>query len=210
MAGALLGSPVSWFCLYRGGWPAAYWDDWMRLSTVRQGRQCIRPEICRTYNFGEKGSSHGQYYTQYLKPIKLNSVPVDWRGQDLGYLTSDRYAAEMDQTVSSARLLRTVEGVHLAKGLVKLMYASRQEYESLASAIGIIGDWKDGVPRAGYQGVVRVRVSLVVDEVITFYGGVCFLVPAPAIHEDVTVSRVSMPLLGHKEHRRIADKSITA
>lgn len=30
-----------------------YWDDWVRLNTTRKGRQFLRPEVCRTYNFGE-------------------------------------------------------------------------------------------------------------------------------------------------------------
>ena len=34
--------------------------------------------MCRTYNFGERGSSKGQFYYDYLLPIKLNDVDVDW------------------------------------------------------------------------------------------------------------------------------------
>ena len=30
-----------------------YWDDWLRLNETRKGRQFLRPEVCRTYNFGE-------------------------------------------------------------------------------------------------------------------------------------------------------------
>eukprot|EP00268_Persea_americana_P053191 TRINITY_DN6001_c0_g1_i2.p1 TRINITY_DN6001_c0_g1~~TRINITY_DN6001_c0_g1_i2.p1 ORF type:complete len:321 (-),score=50.33 TRINITY_DN6001_c0_g1_i2:1166-2128(-) len=33
-------------------WPKAYWDDWVRLKEVHRDRQFIRPEVCRTYNFG--------------------------------------------------------------------------------------------------------------------------------------------------------------
>ncbi len=50
----------------------------MRMEEVRQGRQCLRPEICRTYNFGERGSSRGQFYYRYLVPIKLNTADVPW------------------------------------------------------------------------------------------------------------------------------------
>jgi alpha-1,3-mannosyl-glycoprotein beta-1,2-N-acetylglucosaminyltransferase len=38
-------------------WPRAFWDDWMRTASVRQGRSCIRPEVSRNFNFGEKVSS---------------------------------------------------------------------------------------------------------------------------------------------------------
>jgi GNT-I family len=50
----------------------------MRRGDVRRGRQCLRPEVCRTYNFGERGSSAGQFYYRYLVPIKLNTVDVPW------------------------------------------------------------------------------------------------------------------------------------
>jgi hypothetical protein len=29
--------------------------------------------VCRTYNFGDLGSSSGQYFRLFLKPIKLNA-----------------------------------------------------------------------------------------------------------------------------------------
>jgi alpha-1,3-mannosyl-glycoprotein beta-1,2-N-acetylglucosaminyltransferase len=48
---------------------------------VRRGRQCLRPEICRTFNFGEQGSSHGQFFKDHLQYIKLNSVSVDFSQQ---------------------------------------------------------------------------------------------------------------------------------
>lgn len=35
-------------------WPDAYWDDWLRDPDRRRGRQFIRPEVCRTYHFGQK------------------------------------------------------------------------------------------------------------------------------------------------------------
>jgi alpha-1,3-mannosyl-glycoprotein beta-1,2-N-acetylglucosaminyltransferase len=39
-------------------WPLGFWDDWLRESTVRKGRACIRPEISRTYTFGASGVSN--------------------------------------------------------------------------------------------------------------------------------------------------------
>ena len=40
-------------------WPQAYWDDWIREPLRRQGRQFIRPEVCRTYHFGRKVGGRG-------------------------------------------------------------------------------------------------------------------------------------------------------
>lgn len=40
-------------------WPAPDvfwdWDMWMRTPTQRKGRECIIPDISRTYHFGAKG-----------------------------------------------------------------------------------------------------------------------------------------------------------
>ena len=175
---------ICFLSMHRSSWPAAYWDDWMRLSSVRKGRQCIRPEICRTYNFGEKGSSHGQYYDRYLKPIKLNDAWVNWGGQDLGYLDSEKYAEEMTATVALAEPVALhVDNLHSKQGVIKMMYSSRQEYEQLASVLGIIDDWKDGVPRASYKGIVKVRLNreaAAADEI----RGECLLVPLPTNQTD--------------------------
>ena len=153
---------------HRTSWPAAYWDDWMRLSSVRKGRQSIRPEVCRTYNFGAKGSSHGQYYRKYLQPIKLNDEVIDWPNQDLRYLEAAAYQSWLNGLVEDAKLVSSAEEIQQEQSPVKLMYANREEYEALADQLGMISDWKDGIPRASYKGVVSVRVA----------GVRCMLVPS--------------------------------
>lgn len=59
-------------------WPQKYWDDWMRLSSIRNGRQCIFPEVPRTHTFGAVGTSKGKFYHDLLEPMILNKEPVDW------------------------------------------------------------------------------------------------------------------------------------
>ena len=78
----------------------------MRLQTVRAGRQCIRPEVCRTYNFGAVGSSAGQHFNMYLRPVRLNNVTVPWaatvRRQD--DLTERRHDSLLHLLTSYRRL----------------------------------------------------------------------------------------------------------
>lgn len=71
-------------------WPRAYWDDWLREPPQRKGRQVIRPEVSRTYHFGVRGTSSGQY-SIFLEKIKLNDQPVAFDQMDLSYLEGDRY-----------------------------------------------------------------------------------------------------------------------
>ncbi len=51
------------------------------------------PQVCRTYNYGEQGSSRGQFYRRYLQPIRLNDADIAWEGADLSYLDKRRRAA---------------------------------------------------------------------------------------------------------------------
>lgn len=173
---------------YRSQWPAAYWDDWMRLRTVRNSRQCIRPEVCRTYNYGEKGSSNGQYYAKFLKPIKLNDIVVDWQSQDVQYLDPKAYAQMMGRKLQSAKLLTETNETKSHAGTVKLMYDGKHEYEKLANELGIIDDWKDGVPRASYHGIVTLHTA----------NAEILLVPVPVIEKSLKHRRAGQPVkAGH-------------
>ncbi|XP_047939022.1 alpha-1,3-mannosyl-glycoprotein 2-beta-N-acetylglucosaminyltransferase [Salvia hispanica] len=141
-------------------WPKAYWDDWLRLQENHKGRQFIRPEVCRTYNFGEHGSSMGQFFKQYLEPIKLNDVQVDWKSMDLSYLEEDKYVEHFADLVKKATPIQETNAVLKAsniKGDVRILYRDQQNFEQIASQFGIFEEWKDGVPRAAYKGVVVFR-----------------------------------------------------
>lgn len=141
-------------------WPKAYWDDWLRLKENHKGRQFIRPEVCRTYNFGEHGSSLGQFFSQYLAPIKLNDVQVDWKSMDLSYLMEDKYVKHFAEMVKSAKPVRGTDAVLKAyniDGDVRIQYHDQTDFEGIAKQFGIFEEWKDGVPRAAYNGVVVFR-----------------------------------------------------
>ena len=91
----------------RSKWPKGYWDDWLRLPENRRGRAIIRPEVSRTYTFGEHGSSQGQFYSEFLKPIQLNDEQhkVDWSQIDLGAQLGKRH---YDEELTSAVLVSQV------------------------------------------------------------------------------------------------------
>lgn len=141
-------------------WPKAYWDDWLRLKENHKGRQFIRPEVCRTYNFGEHGSSLGQFFKQYLEPIKLNDVQVNWKSMDLSYLLEDNFLSYFASLVRKAKPVYG-DDVNLKvsniDGDVRIQYNDQPDYERIARQFGIFEEWKDGVPRAAYKGVVVFR-----------------------------------------------------
>ncbi|VAI63907.1 unnamed protein product [Triticum turgidum subsp. durum] len=137
-----------------------YWDDWVRLKEVHRDRQFIRPEVCRTYNFGEHGSSMGQFFDQYLKPIKLNDAHIDWNSEDLSYLKEDKFLTKFGKDVASATPVHGSDALLKAHNLdvdVRIQYDNQGDFERIARQFGIFEEWKDGVPRAAYKGVVVFR-----------------------------------------------------
>eukprot|EP00262_Sarcandra_glabra_P006811 TRINITY_DN19367_c0_g1_i1.p1 TRINITY_DN19367_c0_g1~~TRINITY_DN19367_c0_g1_i1.p1 ORF type:complete len:444 (+),score=97.68 TRINITY_DN19367_c0_g1_i1:275-1606(+) len=141
-------------------WPKAYWDDWVRLKDIHKDRQFIRPEVCRTYNFGEHGSSMGQFFKQYLEPIKLNDVHVDWKSMDLSYLEEEKFLNHFANLVANAKPVQGTDVVLKAyniDGDVRILYRDQMDFEQIARQFGIFEEWKDGIPRTAYKGVVVFR-----------------------------------------------------
>ncbi|NXC65247.1 MGAT1 acetylglucosaminyltransferase, partial [Aleadryas rufinucha] len=138
-------------------WPPAFWDDWMRQPEQRRGRSCVRPEVSRTMTFGRKGVSHGQFFDQYLKFIKLNDRFVPFTQLDLSYLKKEEYERFFLQQVYSAPEVKIEElqkDAGTDSGPVRLQYRGRDSFKALAKALGLMDDLKSGVPRAGYRGIV--------------------------------------------------------
>ncbi|ERN17179.1 hypothetical protein AMTR_s00044p00146360 [Amborella trichopoda] len=132
----------------------------MRLKDVRKDRQFIRPEICRTYNFGEHGSSLGQFFRQYLESIKLNDVLVDWKSKDLSYLQEEKFLKYFASLISNAKPVHGADAVFKAyniDGDVRMHYQDQMDFERIARQFGIFEEWKDGIPRTSYKGVVVFR-----------------------------------------------------
>uniref|UniRef100_A0A0E0GFE0 Alpha-1,3-mannosyl-glycoprotein 2-beta-N-acetylglucosaminyltransferase n=1 Tax=Oryza nivara TaxID=4536 RepID=A0A0E0GFE0_ORYNI len=137
-----------------------YWDDWVRLKEVHRDRQFIRPEVCRTYNFGEHGSSMGQFFRQYLEPIKLNDAHIKWNSEDLSYLKEDKFLIQFGKDVASATPLHGSDAALKAHNMdadVRIQYNDQEDFERIARQFGIFEEWKDGIPRTAYKGVVVFR-----------------------------------------------------
>ncbi|KAF5179899.1 Alpha-1,3-mannosyl-glycoprotein 2-beta-N-acetylglucosaminyltransferase [Thalictrum thalictroides] len=137
------------------------WDELSpKLKENHKGRQFIRPEVCRTYNFGEHGSSMGQFFKQYLEPIKMNDVHVDWKSMNLSYLTEENYLRQFGNIVSNAKPVQGTDAVLKAyniDGDVRIQYQDQPDFERVARQFGIFEEWKDGIPRTAYKGVVVFR-----------------------------------------------------
>ena len=65
-----------------------------------------------------------------------------------------RFDEELEATLSAAPVADTVAEAQGWSGNVQLYYHTQEHFEALAKALGIMKEWRDGVPRAAYKGVV--------------------------------------------------------
>ncbi|XP_063984601.1 alpha-1,3-mannosyl-glycoprotein 2-beta-N-acetylglucosaminyltransferase isoform X2 [Diachasmimorpha longicaudata] len=138
-------------------WPKAYWDDWIRQPEQRKDRACIRPELSRTRTFGKIGVSNGLFYEKHLKFIKLNDQSVPFTKMNLTYLLKSNYDIDFMNGVYQATVVKVPDlkgGNIIASGPVRIPYFHRISYKTSAKMLGLMDDFRSGVPRTGYRGVV--------------------------------------------------------
>ena len=114
--------------------------------------------MSRTYTFGEKGTSQGQF-SKLLRAIKLGTGRALQRDYDASHLLKGNYDAQFSRDLEAASPA-TVEQVlrGAIEGDARVSYRSAKEYEALCKKLGVMEDLKAGVPRTGYQGVVTLRL----------------------------------------------------
>ena len=146
--------------LKRNWAPNGFWDDWLRESDIRRGRQIIRPEVSRSFHFGTVGgASNGNKIVDMIKKIKLEKKSVHWENLDLSHLDASSFADSYWNRVSRAKHVKHVDDAkrYVADGDVRLVYSHFDHFGKLASHFDIMQDEKAGVPRTGYEGIVEVR-----------------------------------------------------
>ncbi|XP_064477377.1 protein O-linked-mannose beta-1,2-N-acetylglucosaminyltransferase 1-like isoform X1 [Ornithodoros turicata] len=81
------------------------WDMWMRLPDVRKGRECIVPDISRTYHFGSSGLNMNSYFQDvYFKKHAFNTLPhVEIKGIDS--VKKDKYEEVIHNLLRKAIVL---------------------------------------------------------------------------------------------------------
>ena len=115
--------------------------------------------MSRTYTFGEKGTSQGQF-SKLLRVIKLGASAALSSSFDARHLLKPAYDAAFAAALGAAApvTLEQLQGGHAFEGDVKLLYRDAKHYEQICKRLGVMEDLKAGVPRTGYQGVVTLRL----------------------------------------------------
>lgn len=81
------------------------WDMWMRLDIIRKGRECIIPDVSRTYHFGASGLNMNPYFQEhYFKKHTLNKVP-NVQLRDVDTLRKEKYELVIHGMFREANIL---------------------------------------------------------------------------------------------------------
>ncbi|EDW02675.1 alpha-1,3-mannosyl-glycoprotein 2-beta-N-acetylglucosaminyltransferase [Drosophila grimshawi] len=138
-------------------WPKSFWDDWIRHPEQRKDRVCIRPEISRTRTFGKIGVSNGLFFDKYLKHIKLSEDFVQFSKINTSYLLKENYDKTFLKQIYVLPLVTFEElrrNLIAIEGPVRIQYNTRDQYKRITRMLGLMDDFKSGVPRTAYHGIV--------------------------------------------------------
>lgn len=155
----------------RARWPKGYWDEFMRAPDVRKGRVCVRPEVSRSFNYGEDGGvNKGQFFKSHLAHILRNTENVQWTQIDKNVnpfyngslvkrnfdrflydvIKKDSKAIRVQNPGSLTTMKNEKEGVQVD---VVTQY-TKENYPAVAKMFGLMKDLKEGHPRGSYKNVL--------------------------------------------------------
>ncbi|XP_003737212.1 alpha-1,3-mannosyl-glycoprotein 2-beta-N-acetylglucosaminyltransferase-like [Galendromus occidentalis] len=136
-------------------WPAVFWDDWLRQSTQRKGRNCIRPEVSKTTTFGKEGVSSGQFFDLHLATVQLNKVDCQYGPKEIEAITAKAFDHRFRDEVLAAKKLSSESLSEIDPGLaVKVICDSLEEWKNITTLLNIMPDIRSGVARNAFKNVV--------------------------------------------------------
>ncbi|CAG0893969.1 unnamed protein product, partial [Cyprideis torosa] len=79
------------------------WDIWMRQPEIRRGRECLVPDVPRTYHFGSSGVNMNSYFHDYyFKKHAFNTAEESVRIKGIHNLTKSAYESHLKDLLSRA------------------------------------------------------------------------------------------------------------
>lgn len=116
------------------------WDMWIRMDSVRRGRECIIPDVSRTFHFGSTGTNINSYFQkQYFSKHAFNLSPLKspQRFADLQAMSHDAYERLIETQILGAQVVGleadeySAHGVNVTDYLCSL--ANTDSHELLSS-----------------------------------------------------------------------------
>ena len=136
-------------------WPEKYWDDWMRNTDQTKGRQCIRPEISRTRNFGEKGVSQSFHYKSHISKVIIAKEAVEFNKLNLTYLEPEKYYHMIFSRLAKAVQLKYSNYLtSRPQDKDVVAFYPEEHLEPIGKRTGIMTDHRNGIRRTSYKDVI--------------------------------------------------------
>ncbi|KAB7504973.1 Alpha-1,3-mannosyl-glycoprotein 2-beta-N-acetylglucosaminyltransferase [Armadillidium nasatum] len=102
-------------------------------------------------------NGNGLFYEKFLKYIHLNSKYTEFTKMDLSYLRKENYDDRFDREIQRSQVVSLTDvksGRLVETSSYRLIYHTKDNFKKITKALGIMDDFKAGVPRTGYHGVV--------------------------------------------------------
>nr|XP_002128274.1 protein O-linked-mannose beta-1,2-N-acetylglucosaminyltransferase 1 [Ciona intestinalis] len=81
------------------------WDMWMRHPEIRRGRECIIPDVSRTFHFGTSGVNMNNYFHRlYFQNHRINEER-NVKLKNVSLLSKDKYEVLMHKLIMRSSLL---------------------------------------------------------------------------------------------------------
>nr|XP_023028780.1 alpha-1,3-mannosyl-glycoprotein 2-beta-N-acetylglucosaminyltransferase-like [Leptinotarsa decemlineata] len=97
------------------------------------------------------------FFEKHLKFIKLNEEFVPFTKMNLSYLLKENYDNGFVRKVYQSPIINYQD---LKDGKVRhnvptrIIYKTKEEYKLITKKLGLMDDFKSGVPRTAYKGIV--------------------------------------------------------
>jgi len=145
--------------LIKAHWPKAPttgWDHWMRHGSGLSPRECVVPEVSRTFHFNEKGTNvkSGTGIAKLLQRMALSKLPPGHLG-NVSYLLQDLYEAELMASLSTeaVQLIGPDDLDNTEAGGTYVVPYTRESFTAVAKALQLY----EGEPRAAHLGLIDTR-----------------------------------------------------
>lgn len=136
-------------------WPLMFWDDWLRHEEQTKGRHCIRPEVSRTANFGEKGVSQSFHFQKHVSRVTVAKNGVNFSQLNLSYLEPEEYDNMLFGRMKKAKRLRFSNYLtSRPQDCDVIAFYPDNNMEAISRRTGIMGDHRNGMRRTSYKGVI--------------------------------------------------------
>lgn len=133
-------------------WPSTGWDHWFRRGAGLRPRECVAPEVSRTFHFDEAGTNvkKKSALAKMLKRMATSKLPPGQLG-DVSYLLRHEYEPRLKELLSSAELVEKGKvSKNLPTGHTYMVPYIREDYADLAKKLNIF----PSIPRTARRGLI--------------------------------------------------------